>query len=136
MVRLIYVIDSKSAVTLVEDENSNIALSDVCGIIEANTMEMCRTLLKRSKGNDILNRFLSENEQVEITTEQNLIQLQHLAVVKELLLTGAITSARDIAYTIPPEAFILTPPYATQEERKSSYIEEMNSFINSLTNIE
>lgn len=97
------------------------------------TPELKQVILKRQKGQEIFNRFLAENEQIVISTEDNLNQLGALINVKQMLESGALATARDLISMIPGESFITTPGYASGEERKQSYIDELNTFINTIS---
>lgn len=155
--RIIYDKLSLEVVQVVEDENSITAFPSNLGVIQGddtlistmivslglnfngeipNTInmseEMKSVLRKKNKGQQIINRFLEENEQIVISTEQNLIQLSNFMNVKLLLETGALSSAKDALVQLSSESFILTPNYNSSEERKQSYIDEIDQFLNQI----
>ena len=98
-----------------------------------NMTPAMRSLLKKQfKGVEIVKRFLAENEEMVISTNDNLNQLGAFMNVKILLESGALATARDVLSQVPASSFVLTPGYATVEERKQSYLDELNEFIAAL----
>jgi hypothetical protein len=94
--------------------------------------EMKSVLRKKNKGQQMINRFLEENEQIVISSEQNLLQLSNFMNVKLLLETGALASAKDALNQLSSESFIVTPNYLSSEERKQSYIYEIDQYLNQI----
>lgn len=132
MAKIVFNRSNKHVVLMIEDEHSNVSFPEDFDIIEADSIELARVLLKKKKGEDVMNRFISENEQIQIPTEQNLIQMQYLLPVKQLLESGAITSAMEVVSQLPDEAFIITPGYTTATERRNSFVNEMFIFIQAI----
>lgn len=155
--RVVYDLLSKAVVTVIKNDNDTmtaypshkygviqgdteaiqkmaVALDlDVSAIPEIVMNEATKRVYKdRQMGQKLFNRFLAENKQITISTDQNLQQLSMLINVKMMLDAGALETARDMLAQIRGAAFIVTPGYATGEARKQSYIDEINTYINSL----
>lgn len=91
--------------------------------------ELIRVYSDRAFGQKIFNRFLEENKRVILSTEQNVNQLTSFINLKQLLEAGAIETSRDLLYISPSDAFIIVTPYITSDERKQSYINELNEYL-------
>jgi len=106
---------------------------DVSSIPEiAMNESLKRVYMDRLTGQRLFNRFLAENKQIEISTAQNIQQLSMLINVKLMLDAGALETARDMLTQIPSQAFLIVPGFETGAERKQSYIDEINLYINSI----
>lgn len=107
---------------------------DISNIPELTMNDAFRKVLKDTQmGNKLFRRFLSENKQIDITTSQNLQQLSMLVNIKMMLDAGALVTAREMLSMVPADAFLVTPGYASGAERKQSYIDEINNYLNSQT---
>jgi hypothetical protein len=150
--RLIYDKISNEIIKVIEDGNSITAFPENLGVIQGDlgtvatiaaligldvsqipginmTPELRQVLKKRKKGQDILNRFLAENEQLQISAEQNIAQLSAMVNVKQMLESGALATARQMIANIPGEVFLVTPGYESGEHRKQTYLEEIDTYI-------
>lgn len=103
------------------------------GIDTSNIAEKARLSYKKFKGRAIVDRYLLENETIVISSTENMGALSSFLPLKILLESGALATAKDLLeYQIPAEAFILTPDYDSQQERKQSFIDEIQSIIDTL----
>lgn len=77
-------------------------------------------------GERIIRRYLSENATViNIPVEENTAQLTAFLNPIMALRVGDLKTAYGIISGILADTFVLTPQYATKEERKQSYLDEL-----------
>lgn len=104
---------------------------DISSITSLNIDPETRTRVRRqSFGKKIYNRFLDENIRMNIPTEANNAILQAFGPLFIALLAGAIQTTYD---NLLPEGttalFMPVPGYASAEERKQSFMNEMKDFL-------
>lgn len=105
----------------------NLDLSQMPSIILSP--ELTRVYKDRSFGQKIFNRFLEENKRIVLSTEENVNQLTAFVNLKQLLEAGAIETARDLLLGSPSTAFVVVEPYLTSDERKQSFVNELNEYL-------
>jgi hypothetical protein len=149
--RIIYNKISKKIIGVFEDGQSVTVAPEWAGIIQGNTtdiLEIANILglniskldiimephvkklhQDKAKGRELVDRFLAENKQVDLSTEDSISQLSQFLNLKLILEAGAIMTGRDMLLSVPEDVFAITPGYETKAERKQSYIDEMNDYL-------
>lgn len=114
----------------------DLQLNSILDFFNDNNIQMnqnsIRVSMRRARCNAIEKRFLDENAEVTITPQAAGDLMNLFMPVMLLFKAGEARTALSIIQSIPNEAFVLTPSYATSAERKQSYIDELQGIINDL----
>lgn len=151
--RVVYDVNNLQIIQVTDDDSSITSFPSNCGVIQGDSitiatigttlgidlsqitnLDMTNNELKVLKdmafGRSVVLRYLTENMEITIDTQSNIDQLNTFLSVKLLLESGAIITARDVLTTLSDDMFVVTPEYQTSTERKQSYIDQINSYIN------
>lgn len=80
-------------------------------------------------GTRITNRFLVENNRIELSMQDNLNQFSFFSQLKQMLDAGAIRMCYNMLLDIDASIFVVVDGYTTSEERKQSFITEFENYL-------
>lgn len=155
--RVIYNIITKEIITTVENDNSITSFPVNTQAIQGDTETIF--LLATALGLDLsqipglnlspeallfeqrkafctklFRRYVLENLTISIPTQNNLANAAAFTALKTFADSGAAETIRDILVMTPnADMFPITPGYASSEERKQSFITDLNEHLNTGT---